>query len=210
MKKLLLLCLAFCTLFAAQAQEFPYSKYINFTKADFEANNFKYSKKYNTWTLHKTNGWNVAFSIVAILADGSEDVRPAHNDYTISVQMGENDMVAYIAVEFYDDDVYHKILTFMMDNGERMLETSSGKLIKHQAAYNGFALELNMVQHIISRTSSRTVDSRTVKNVDESYNEYTFIIETGITAKSKYFDKQAAKKAKRKAKGRKMDLEDMM
>ena len=69
MKKLLLLCLAFCTLFAAQAQEFPYSKYINFTKADFEANNFKYSKKYNTWTLHKTNGWNVAFSIVAILAD---------------------------------------------------------------------------------------------------------------------------------------------
>lgn len=210
MKKLLLLCLALCTLFAAQAQDFPYSKYLNFEKSDFEANNFKYKKKYNTWTLNKVNGWSVAFNIMAILADGSEDVRPSSQKYSILVQMGDNEQVSYIVVEFYDDEVYHKILTFMVDNGEHLLETSSGKLTRHQAGYNGYALELDMVQHIVSRTSSRTVDRRTVKSVDESYNEYTFVIKTTVPATSKYFDKKAAKKAKRKAKGRKMDLEDMM
>ena len=210
MKKLLFLFAAFCVMFSAQAQDLPYSKYVNFKKADFEANNFKYSKKYNTWTLSKHNGWMVAFNIMSILVDAEEDVRPSVDDYSIAVQMGDNELVSYVVVEFYDDEVYHKLLTFFMDHADDVLETSSGKLIKHQAAYNGYALELNMMQQIISRTSSRTLDSRTVKNVDESYNEYTFVIQTGVPATSKYFDKQEAKKAKRKAKGKKMDLEDMM
>lgn len=124
--------------------------------------------------------------------------------------MDENDMVAFVAVEFYNDEIYHKILTFIMDNGEKILETSSGKLIRYQASYNGFNLELDMDQHIISRTSSRTLDPRAVKSVDESYNEYTFAIYTGIEAQSKHLDKQAKKKAKRKEQGRKLDLDDMM
>jgi hypothetical protein len=210
MKKLLFLCAALLCAFAAQAQDFPYSKYVDFTKADFEANNFKYKKKFNTWTLNKHNGWNVAVNIMALLTDGEEDMRPSSDEYSISVQMGDNEQVAYIIVEFYDDEMYHTLLTFMVDNAEDILETSSGKLLKHQAVYNNYALELNMAQHIVSRTSSHTMDKRTVKNVDESYNEYTFIIKTGIPASSKYFDKQAAKKAKRKAKGKKLDLEDMM
>lgn len=210
MKKLLLLCVALCTLFGAQAQDIPYSKYINFTKAEFEANNFKYNKKHNFWALTKTNGWNEALNILAILSDAYDDVRPSADDYVICVQMGENDMVAFVAVEFYNDEIYHKILTFIMDNGEKVLETSSGKLIRYQASYNGFNLELDMDQHIVSRTSSRTADSRTVKNVDESYNEYTYVLRTGIEAKSKYLDKQDSKKAKRKEQGRKMDLDDMM
>jgi hypothetical protein len=65
-----------------------------------------------------------------------------------------------------------------------------------------------MEQHIVSRTSSRTADRRTVKNVDESYNEYTFIIDTGIEPWSKYLEKQAAKKAKRDAKGKKKQSVD--
>ena len=119
-------------------------------------------------------------------------------------------MVAFVAVEFYNDEIFHKILTFIMDNGEKILETSSGKLIRYQASYNGFNLELDMDQHIISRTSSRTLDPRAVKSVDESYNEYTFAIYTGIEAQSKHLDKQAKKKAKRKEQGRKLALDDMM
>ena len=49
-----------------------------------------------------------------------------------------------------------------------------------------------------------------MKNVDESYNEYEFSITTGVKPSSKYHDKLAAKKAKREAKGRKNDLNDMM
>jgi hypothetical protein len=68
-----------------------------------------------------------------------------------------------------------------------------------------------MEQHIISRTSARTADYKTVKNVDESYNEYEFIINTGIEPWSKHLEKQAVKRAKRDAKGRKKrSVEELM
>ena len=228
MKKLILFCLAMCTIVAVQAQEkvqekvqeqvseqaqvldFPYSKYLTYSKADFRESQFKYDDYTNSWAIKKKNGLMVTVNILAILVDGSEDVRPASSDYKILVQLGDDDAVSYVQVIFYSDDVFHRLLTFLKTNGEGFVDTSSGKLLKYQAYYNGYYLELNMDQHIISRTSSRTVDSRTVKNVDESYNEYTFFIETGVEAKSRYLDKMAAKKAKRAAKGKKADLHDMM
>jgi hypothetical protein len=60
-----------------------------------------------------------------------------------------------------------------------------------------------MEKHIISRTSARTADPLTVKNVDESYNEYEFVIRTDVEPWSRYLEKQAAKQAKRDAKGKK-------
>ena len=60
-----------------------------------------------------------------------------------------------------------------------------------------------MEQHIVSRTSARTADHKTLKNVDESYNEYEFIINTSVEPWSRYLDKQAEKQAKRDAKGKK-------
>ena len=203
-----------CTIVAVQAQEqvsdFPYSKYLTYSKAEFRENHFKYDDYTNSWAIKRVNGLMVTANILAILVDGSEDVRPASSDYKILVQLGDDDAVSYVQVIFYNDDMFHKLLTFLKTNGEGFVDTSSGKLLKYQAYYNGYYLELNMDQHIISRTSSRTVDSRTVKNVDESYNEYTFFIETGVEAKSRYLDKMAAKKAKREAKGKKSDLQDMM
>ena len=68
-----------------------------------------------------------------------------------------------------------------------------------------------MDQHIVSRTSARTADYKTVKNVDESYNEYQFIITTNVEPTSKRIDKQIAKQAKRDAKGKKKrNVEDLM
>jgi hypothetical protein len=65
-----------------------------------------------------------------------------------------------------------------------------------------------MEQHIVSRTSARTFDSKAVKNVDESYNEYEFIINTGVEPWSNYLERQAAKRAKRDAKGKKKKTVD--
>ena len=96
----------------------------------------------------------------------------------------------------------------MKDNGQNVVETSSGKIVKHQAFYNNYALELKMEQHNISRTSARTADRKTVKNVDESYNEYEFTIMTDVEPWSEYLEKQAAKKAKRDAKGKKKQSVD--
>ena len=211
MKKVLLLVFACCAAFAAQAQDFPYSKYLNYTKEQFKENRFKYHKKDNVWTLSKISGLNTTLNVLAFIADAYEEIRPAANDYYITAQLGEDEKVSWVEVYFYDDNIYHKLLTFLKDNGQHLVETSSGKLIKHQAYYGGYAVELKMDQHIISRTSARTADYKTVKNVDESYNEYYLVIRSNVEPWSPRMDKQAAKQAKRDAKGKKKkNVEDLM
>ena len=124
------------------------------------------------------------------------------------VQLGKENKASYVKVLCYSDETYHKLLTFMKDHGQNMVETSSGKIIKHQAFYGDYALELNMEQHIKSRTSARTIDPKAVKNVDESYNKYEFIIKTDVEPWSEYLERKAAKKAKRDAKGKKKQTVD--
>lgn len=211
MKKVLLLTFVCCIAFASHAQDFPYSKYLNYTKEQFKENKFKYHKKDNVWSLNKISGLNTTLNVLAFLVDAYDDIRPAVNDYYIAAQLGKDDKVASLEVYFYDDNIYHKLLTFLKDNGQHLLETSSGKLIKYQAYYADYALELNMEQHIVSRSLSYTADSRTIKNVDESYNEYQFIIRTNVEPTSKRIDKQVAKQAKRDAKGKKKrSVEELM
>lgn len=211
MKKILLSLIVLCVAVAASAQELPYSKYINYTKKEFKENKFKYDDHTNTWSLRKVNGWHTAFNVLAVIADAKEDVRPGLNDYSLVVQLGEDEKsVAGIIVEFYNNETYHKLLTFMKDNGQNLVETSTGKAVRYQAFYGDYALELEMKQHIVSRTSARTADRKTVKTVDESYNEYTFTIRTDVEPWSEYLEKQAAKRAKRDAKGRKKKTVDEM
>lgn len=211
MRKVALFFLTLCLAIASNAQDLPYSKYLNFSKAEFKENNFKYHEKTNTWYINKTNGLNEALSILAILADAEEDIRPDVNDYTILVPCGKEDVPSCVRVTFYSDETYHKLLTFMKRNAKDLMDTSFGKSVKYVGTYGDYDLELHMDQHIISRTSARTADHKTVKNVDESYNEYDFIIRTNVEPWSKYLAKQDAKQAKRDAKGKKkIYVEDMM
>ena len=208
MKQVLLLIFTCCVALAVHAQEVPYSKYLQFSKKEFKDNHFKYNDETNTWALRKVNGWHTTFNVLAIIADAIEDVRPGRNDYSIVVQMGKENKASYVKVVCYSDETYHKLLTFMKDHGQNTVETSSGKLTKHQAFYGDYTLELNMEQHQVSRTSARTIDPKTLKNVDESYNEYEFTIRTEVEPWSEYLEKKAAKKAKRDAKGKKKQTVD--
>ena len=208
MKQVLLLIFTCCMALAVHAQEVPYSKYLQFSKKEFKDNHFKYDDETNTWALRKVNGWHTTFNVLAIIADAIEDVRPGRNDYSIVVQMGKENKASYVKVVCYSDETYHKLLTFMKDHGQNTVETSSGKLTKHQAFYGDYTLELNMEQHQVSRTSARTIDPKTLKNVDESYNEYEFTIRTEVEPWSEYLEKKAAKKAKRDAKGKKKQTVD--
>lgn len=211
MKKFLLLGLALFVAIAAQAQEVPYAKYLDFDKGEFKEHKFKYDERTNAWILRKINGLKMTGNVLAVLADAVEDVRPNKNDYAITVQLGKEDEASYVRVVFYSDETYHKLLTFLKDNGRDMVETSSGKLIKYQAYCGEYAVELNMEQHLISRTSARTIDYKTVKNVDESYNEYRFIIRTDVEPWSQYIDRQVEKQLKREAKGKKkQSVEELM
>lgn len=211
MKRFLFTILTLFTAFAMQAQDLPYSKYLGYDKEEFKANRFKYTEKTNTWSIRKVSGVNVAFNILALLVDAEEDIRPDVNDYTILVQMGNEDKASYVRVIFYDDAIYHKLLTFIKTKATDQIETCSGKLLKHQATYDAYKLELNMDQHIISRTSARTADYKTLKNVDESYNEYEFAIYTDVEPWSRHFEKILERQAKRDARGRKKSsANDMM
>ena len=200
--------MALCAAFVVHAQDLPYSKYLDYSKDEFKENHFKYDEDTNTWSLRKKNGLNTTLDVLAIFADAYEDIRPARNDYSILVQFGKENKASYVKVLCYNDETYHKLLTFMKDHGQNMVETSSGKIIKHQAFYGDYALELNMEQHIKSRTSARTIDPKAVKNVDESYNKYEFIIKTEVEPWSEYLERKAAKKAKRDAKGKKKQTVD--
>ena len=208
MKQVLLFIFSMCVAIAVHAQDVPYSKYLNFSKKEFKDNHFKYDDETNTWSLRKTNGLTTTLNVLAIIADAEEDVRPNMKDYAIMVQMGKENKASYVRVKFYSDETYHKVLTFLKDNGKDLVDTSSGKLTKYQAYHGDYALELSMEQHNISRTSARTADRKTVKNVDESYNAYEFIIKTDVEPWSEYLEKQAAKKAKRDAKGKKKQSVD--
>ena len=55
------------------AQDLPYSKYLNFSKSEFKDNRFKYNEKTNTWYLNKTNGLNTTLNILCIITDASAD-----------------------------------------------------------------------------------------------------------------------------------------
>lgn len=211
MNKILFTVFAWCVALALNAQNVPYSKYLNFSKNEFKENKFKYDDDTNTWALSKRSGLNTTLNVLAILADASEDIRPAKGDYAIVVQMGKENKASYVKVKFYNDETYHKLLTFLKDNGKDFIETSSGKIVKQQAFCGDYAIELNMKQNIISRTSARTFDYKALKNVDESYNEYHFTIQTGVEPWSEYLDKQAAKKAKRDAKKKKkQNVDELM
>ena len=202
---------AICAAIAVNGQTVPYSKYLDYSRSEFKQSHFKYDNKTNTWILNKIDGLNATINILAIISDSEEDVRPDVDDYSIIVHMSREDQGAIVNVEFYSDETYHKLLTFLKDNGEKLIETSSGKIIKHQAYCDGYTLELTMEQHIISRTSARTADSKTVKNVDESYNEYSFVIRTDVEPWSAYLEKEAEKQAKRDAKGKKrQSVDDLM
>lgn len=211
MKKIFLIGLTLCIAIATNAQALPYSKYLNFSRNEFKENRFKYHEKTNTWYLEKTSALNTTLNILAIIADAEEEVRPDCDDYSIIVQLGEDERAAFVRVIFYNDETYNKLLAFVKTNCKNTIDVSSGKIVKHLTTYGEYEIELEMEQHIISRTSARTADPKTVKNVDESYNEYEFMIKTDVKPWSKRLEKEAAKQAKRDAKGKKkQSVDDLM
>ena len=110
MKHLFLPFFALCMAVAANAQEVPYSKYLDFAKKEFKENKFKYDDETNTWSLRKSSSLNTTLSVIAILADAYEEIRPSKNDYSILVQLGKEEKASYVKVVFYNDETYHKLL----------------------------------------------------------------------------------------------------
>lgn len=209
MKKLLLLLLLMVS-FVGYAQELPYGKFLKYGKRDFREAKFKYNDDTNSWILRRSAGLRATANVLSALTGATDDIRPGVKDYIIEVQMNEDDLISTIDVVFYDDQAYHKLLTFAKDNGQNYLETSSGKLQKVQFNYGDYSLLLQIKQVNITTTSANT-NVAVVKNIDESYNVYHYVISTGVEPWSPYLERQQRKQDKRDAKGKKKrSVDDLM
>lgn len=191
----------------ASAQQFPFGKYLTMSDQELKDAKFKYDQDKNQWVLKKSNGLQGTANVLSALNGTTADIRPHVDDYILTIQRGIHPEtgeaeVAFINITFYKDQMYHDILTFANDNGEELLETSSGKLIKHQFGYEGYAFILEMNQVIISATTGKT-STAFVKTKDESYNVYNFTIGTEVQAASPFLTKEAIKQQKRDEKGKK-------
>lgn len=211
MKKLLMAALLTCGFsMASQAQTaLPYAKMLSLTKEQLKEGKFKYDDYRNQYVLRKGNGWNTTSNVLSALNGQTADIKPHPDDYQITIQNGADGQVAWVDVLFYKDETYHRLLTWAQDNGADLLETTSGKLTKQQFNYEDYNLELSLYVNGVQTTTRNT--SAAAKTMDQSYNTYHFTIITKNPPASDFLTKEAAKQAKRDAKGKKKkSVDDLM
>lgn len=187
--------------------QLPYSKMLGLNEGELKEAHFKYDKNKNQYVLKKSNGLNNTLNVLNAINGATADVKPHRDDYVIVRQEGKTG-VSSLTVEFYNDDTFHEIQTWLANNDLDVLETNSGKLIIQKFNYDDYAVQLDIEKVGISTTTGNT--SALAKSIDESYNVYTYTIFTGVEPSSKWHDKEAAKKAKRDEKGKKKSLDDLM
>ena len=184
--------------------EFPYSKVMFATKSQLKAQKFKYDEYKNQMKLTHYNGLNVVASIL------SDIMTPAKEDYEILVQYGADDAISSIQVTFFDKDIYEHILRFADDKECTVKEISSGKGKKYTFKYGGYDFALSYkfknVQHADTFTGTNDKGNRAYSSTstqDFSYDQYTYVVETGVEPVSDYLRSKAGRKAKREASGKK-------
>lgn len=200
MKKWWLCFCLFCPLLGFSQVEFPYSKLLHMTTEQLREAKFKYDEDRNQHVLRKTHGLQVTSNVLSALAGTDADIRPDKRDYQVVIQYGDEG-IAYVEVLFYADESYHDLLTFANDKGENLLETNSGKMDKIQFDYDRYSFVLSRELREVKMTTDRTADKS--KTIDESYNVYRYVIQTGKSASSPWLTRKALKQEKRDARGKK-------
>ena len=159
--------------------------------------------------MSKLNATNKTLNVLSAIGGNAADIKPHKDDYIITLQKGKNNQTSYLSVVFYDDEMYHKIATWIEENNIDVVSTDSRKKAKTKFMYDKYRVEL--VTDLISVEETTTTNtSATAKRFDDSFYIYTYTIYTGVKPDSKWHTKEAAKKAKKRLKGDKEDLEDLM
>lgn len=208
LKKVFGLCALLVLISGSAIAQLPYSKMLDLTNEELKEKKFKYDSNKNLYTMSKKNKTNQTMNVLNAMGGNSADIKPHKEDYTVFVQRGTGDQTSSVAILFYDDDTYHNIATWLAENNIEPITTSSGKLVIEKFEYDGYNVELVTELVSIKTTTGRT--SAAAKSFDDSYNVYTYTIYTGVAPESKWHTKEAEKKAKKKLKGDKEDLKDLM
>lgn len=187
MKKLLLFFLLLPSLTFAQL---PYSKMLSYDENKLKESKFKYDKEKNQYILNKSNGLNNVSNVLSAINGTTADIRPHSEDYKIIIQYGETG-VSYLHAIFYDDNAFLNIQNWLTENNINFIESTTGKKIIQTFDYDNYKVEIYVEKVGISATTGRT--TALTKSIDESYNIYSYTINTGIPPSSKWHDKEAAK-----------------
>lgn len=207
-KKSSLLVAVFLLTAGAVFAQLPYVKMLDLNKNELKEKKFKYDSFKNQYKMSKKNKTNKTKNVLSVINGEDADIKPHQEDYDIYVQKGADNKTAYFSVVFYSDETYHKLATWIAENDITPIVTNSGKLTIEKFNYEDYLVELTTERVSIKSTTGRT--SALAKSKDESYNIYTYTINTDVKPESEWLQKEAAKKDKKKLKGAKEDLDDMM
>jgi len=188
--------------------QLPYVKMLDLTESELKEKKFKYDSNKNRYSMSKSNNTNKTMNILSAVGGNTADIRPHSEDYTITVQKGANNQTSFVSVLFHNDDTYHTISSWLVENNITPVETNSGKMFVQKFEYEGYTVEL-VTETVSVKTTTRNT-AAAAKSFDESYNIYTYTIFTGIAPESKWHTKEMQKKEKDKLKGKKEDINDLM
>ncbi len=179
-------------------ESFPYAKIVNSDYDKLISQKFKYDAKKNQLRLNHTNAIKAAANVFT-----SADV-PANKDYTIIVQYGKNNQIAYVEVTFYDKKLYKSILNFAATNQLDAKTTKFDELTTTAFDYGEYKMSLRD-EYVEQSVTKKVKDKKTQKThkvtEDRSFNKYVYTVNTGVAPSSQYLDELARKGNK----GRKSD-----
>lgn len=205
MKKLLLLLLLLVPVAASPQAEFPFSKMLAMSDADFQKAGFKFKANRNQYILKESTPY--ALSLFFTMISGVSDNTPGADEYNIEVQYGLEG-ISSIKINFYNDDTYHDILEFATENGENYIETNSGNMVRSRYDYDGCSFTLTRSIQEGTRTENQWDTPLVYTN---TYNRYDYIISTGIEPWSNWHKRQEAREQRReKRNARKERVSDFM
>ena len=208
LKKISFTFLVLCVFSSVCLAQLPYSKMMGLTNSELKERKFKYDAKKNQYVLKKANKTNKTLNILNSVAGTEADNKPHQEDYQITIQLGADDQIATLFVIFYDDNTYFNIDTWIAENNIDPIVTNTAKVELKRFNYDDYNIQLG--KELVSTSSVVGNTSAAAKSIDESYNIYTYTISTGIAPDSEWHRKEAAKQEKKKAKGDKADINDLM
>lgn len=210
-KSISVLIFALVAIITVNAQ-LPYSKLMELTPEELIGKNFKFNEKKNQYVLTKTDALTMTANVLGALSGSATTYQPSAKDYKITIQYGIDNLVSSLSNEFYSDDTFNEIQTWLAENNIQTTNSASGKISITKFLYDSLNVELKS-QAVIQSQGSTTVNRYSGVNsnsIDKSYTAYTYTIETGIPPYSEWHLKEQKKKEKRKAQGKKDDLNDLM
>jgi len=192
--------------------ELPYSKMLNLNPEQLSDKGFKFTEKKNQWVLTKTDGLNTTLNVLSALTVGNAATyKPSAKDYTVVLQMSQDGQVSSLTVTFYNDNTFNEIQTWLAENNISTINSASGKISLQRFTCDSLQVELRTAAVIQSSGSTtRSQYALNSNSIDNSYTVYSYTIWTGIPPYSEWLTKQEQKKAAKKAKGAKDDLNDLL